>query len=71
MLIHLLLLHIFYTNNKIKIPKILPDFLIKWLTEFKNVTKTKVGFEALKEEFYIQLYLYLFILIFFVLIMQL
>lgn len=59
----LYLIHKFSTR-KVKISVVLPDFIIDWLKEFEVMCSSKAGIEAFKDGCYIQIKLYLSIIIF-------
>jgi hypothetical protein len=60
-LVNLYLLHIFSTK-KIKIPEVLPDFIIDWLKGIELFSQKKY-IKSFKKDFYIQLCIYLIILV--------
>lgn len=51
-IIHLYLLDIFKKNPEYEIPSILPNFLIKYLSEFKEISKIEGVFDTLKTYIY-------------------
>jgi hypothetical protein len=67
-LLNLYLAHIF-ANKKIKIPEILPDFLINWLKEFEIITLTEESIKGFKKTCYIELLVYFAMMVFFILIL--
>ena len=67
LLLNLFLLHKFSSGN-IKIPEILPQFIINWLKEFEVVSQSKISIQSFKETIYINMVIYLFSIIFVVLI---
>jgi hypothetical protein len=67
-LLNLYLAHIF-ASKKIKIPEILPDFLINWLKEFEIITLTEESIKGFKKTCYIELFVYLVMMVFFILIL--
>ena len=60
--LNLYLLHKF-SNNNIKIPEVLPDFLINWLKDFKIICSNKESINVIKKTYYIEISIYLVILI--------
>ena len=61
--INLYLLHKFYRKN-VKIPDILPNFLLSWLKEFAVLSSSDAGFKETKNHYYLNIFIYVFILIF-------
>lgn len=57
-----------FSQNNIKISELLPDFIIKWLKEFEIMCESKESIKFFKTECYIQIYLYIGIIIFVTLI---
>lgn len=53
-----------FMNNNIKIPEVLPEFLINWLKEYEVFRSSKSGIKEYKNMCYIQISIYLvFVLI--------
>ena len=68
-LLNLYFLHKFSNSNgQSKISEVLPNFIIKWLKGIEIMSSTKEGIHSLKEECYIQISLYIVIIIFVTLI---
>jgi hypothetical protein len=61
-LLSLYLIHKF-SNNKIKISEALPDFLINWLKIIENMGSSKAGIKEFKSTCYIDITIYLTLLI--------
>ena len=61
-IIHLYLIHILSTKD-IKIPEILPDFIIQWLKDIQNLIQDEQGKKWLKQTSYNHLVIYLILLI--------
>lgn len=61
-LLNLYLLHKFATKN-VKISEVLPDFIINWLKEFEVLSSTKNSIKEFKKENYINISIYIFIMI--------
>lgn len=57
-----------FSNNSINIPKILPEFLIKWLVDFKNVSSNDNSIKAFKSMYYKGISIYVVVLIIILLI---
>lgn len=68
-LLNLYLLYLFSKKN-IKIFEFLPEFLINWLKEFEYMSKTQDRIKAYKNMCYIELFLYICILIFLFICLQ-
>ena len=66
-ILNLYLLHKF-TKNTISISPILPVFIIKWLTEFKEISSNENGVQVFKKMCYVQISLYISIIVFITLI---
>ena len=56
------------TKNTISISPILPVFIIKWLTEFKEISSNENGVQVFKKMCYVQISLYISIIVFITLI---
>jgi hypothetical protein len=52
-----------FSQNNIKISEILPEFIIKWLKEFEIMCESKESLKSFKTECYIQISLYIVIII--------
>ena len=65
--LNLYLIHKFASKN-IKIPEVLPDFLINWLKEFKIITQSEESIKEFKKICYIEILVYLIITAIFILI---
>lgn len=61
-LLNLYLLYKFYNKNK-KIPEILPIFIQNWLKEFEIISSTKESFNEFKNICYIEILIYILIII--------
>ena len=59
-----------FSSQDIKIPEILPNFIITWLEEIQVMSKTKPGFKTYKDMVYIELSIYIFALIFAILVLK-
>ena len=57
-LLNLYLLHVFYTR-KVKIPEVLPNFIINWLKDFEIMAGRKLAFDWFTKGFYIQIVIYI------------
>ena len=66
-LLNLYLVHKFSQQN-ISISPVLPNFLLKWLSEFKIICKSEKGIQVFKQMCYKQIGLYISILVFIILI---
>lgn len=66
-ILNLYLLHKF-SKNTISISPILPVFILNWLTEFKEISSTEDGIQVLKKMCYVQISLYISIIVFITLI---
>lgn len=62
-LLNLYLLQKFSNNNNIKIPEVLPNFIINWLKEFEIIGSKKKNINNFKQIYYIEISIYLVILI--------
>lgn len=60
--LNLYLIHKF-ANKKVKIPAVLPDFIINWLTDFEELSSTQRSIKVFKKECYINISIYLVIMI--------
>ena len=56
-------LHKFISNPYLKIPEILPDFLIKWLNGFKILSTSKESIKDIKKFSYLHAGFYLILII--------
>ena len=61
-LLNIYLLHKFSKQN-VKIPKVLPEFIINWLNEFYIISSSIESIKFFKQTYYIQISLYLLIMI--------
>ncbi len=68
-ILNILLLYLFSKNN-IKIPEILPDFIINWLKEFEIMSSSKASIKEFKTTCYIEILLYVTIIILITLILH-
>ena len=66
-LLNLYLIHKF-SNKNISISPVLPDFLINWLSEYKEICSTEESIQVFKKMSYIQISIYASILVFIILI---
>jgi hypothetical protein len=57
-----------YSNKSISIPEVLPDFLIKWLSEFKYMGKSSESIKDYKDIYYRGIIVYILIIIFIIII---
>ena len=62
LLLNLYLIHKF-ANKNVNIPTILPEFFIKWLSEFQIIVKTPEGIKEFKNMYYREIVIYSFIII--------
>ena len=61
-LVKLYLIHKFSTTN-VKISEVFPDFFIKWLKEFEVLSSNKISIKEFKKENYINISIYVVIII--------
>ena len=52
-----------FSNKEYKVSSILPDFIIKWLNEFKDLSINPESMNAFKSTCYIQICIYIFIIV--------
>lgn len=52
-----------FINNNVKIPEILPEFLIKWLKEYEVLSSSKASIKEYKNMCYTQISIYLVIVL--------
>ena len=62
-ILQLYLVHVFSTR-KVKISQVLPDFIINWLKGLKISCSNSVGIQEFKKSSYIEISIYLIIIIF-------
>lgn len=67
LLLHIYLIHKFAQKDR-QIPQILPEFLIQWLSEFKEIAATPQSIKSFKNMYYREIVLYICILIFVILV---
>ena len=61
-LLNLYLIHKF-SIKKLKYSEVLPDFIINWLKEFEVITSSESGIKRFKQICYIEICIYLFIMV--------
>lgn len=67
LILHVYLIHKFAQKDR-QIPEILPNFLIEWLSEFKQIVATPQSIKSFKNMYYIQIALYICIIVFTILV---
>lgn len=67
LLLHIYLIHKFAQKDR-QVPQILPEFLIEWLSEFKEIVATPQSIKSVKNMYYIQIVLYICIIVFTILV---
>jgi hypothetical protein len=62
-IVNIFLLHKFYSGN-INISPVLPNFILNWLNEIKDLASKKETYKFFKDSSYIQILIYLLIILF-------
>ncbi len=52
-----------FSNKNVKIPEILPEFLINWLKEFEFICQDPISIKEFKNTCYREIFIYIFIII--------